>query len=75
MFLFCLNEGDPAPLTPGVVLVDARGNAHTVASVSLQHDVFTLHIPAGDAAYFERLFRDVRIDATLFTLKEAHSCP
>lgn len=34
-----------------------------------------LHLPQGEVAYFERLFRDVRVDATLFTLVEDAPCP
>ena len=37
--------------------------------------IVRLHLPQGEAAYFERLFRDVRVDATLFTLVEDAPCP
>ena len=60
--LFCA-EGQPQG---GMKLRDARGNVHTVFSVTKEDDLYTLHIADGDAAYFERLFRDVRIDATHF---------
>jgi len=43
--------------------------------VSVQDGLCTLHLPQGEAAYFERLFRDVRVDATLFTLVEDAPCP
>ena len=36
---------------------------------------YTGTLPQGEATYFERLFRDVRVDATLFTLVEDESCP
>lgn len=64
-----------ASLQPASTLLDARGAAHTLHAVSEQDGVFMLHIPAGEMTYFERLFRDVRIDATLFTVKEAPACP
>ncbi|MBQ7867084.1 MAG: hypothetical protein IJ354_02940 [Clostridia bacterium] len=60
--LFCA-EGQPQS---GLKLRDARGNVHIVSSVTKEDDLYTLHIADGDAAYFERLFRDVRIDATRF---------
>ena len=45
---------------------DARGNTHTVSRVEAQEEWLTLLIENGDASYFERLFRDIRIDATSF---------
>ena len=59
----------------GVRLLDARGHEHAVSAVSVQDGLCTLHLPQGEAAYFERLFRDVRVDATLFTLVEDAPCP
>lgn len=58
-------EGERRPYA-GMKLRDARGNVHEVASVSQYEQVTTLYLPQGDAAYFGRLFRDIRIDATLF---------
>ena len=58
-------EGEVRPHA-GMRLRDARGNVHEVADVSSHESVMTLYLPAGDASYFGRLFRDVRIDATLF---------
>jgi len=58
-------EGEARP-HDGMRIRDARGNVHEVASVSMQDQVMTLHLPKGDADYFGRLFRDVRVDATLF---------
>ena len=58
-------EGETSPYA-GMKLRDARGNVHKVASVSEHETVVTLYLPDGDADYFGRLFRDVRIDATLF---------
>lgn len=63
--LWVENSGDVRPYA-GMRLRDARGNVHEVASVSVQEDVTVLHIPNGDADYFGRLMRDVRVDATLF---------
>ena len=45
---------------------DARGNVHTVAQVTCQDGLYTLYLPDGDPAYFGRLLRDVRVDATCF---------
>ena len=50
----------------GMRIRDARGNVHTVESVSEADGLFTLYLPDGNADYFGRLFRDVRVDATLF---------
>ena len=36
-----------------------------------QDGLYLLHLPDGDAAYWERLFRKVTVDATLVTLEEA----
>lgn len=44
-------------------------------AVTMQDGLCMLHLPQGEAAYFERLFRDVRVDATLFTLVEDAPCP
>ena len=59
---------DHMELLPGALLRDARGNVHTVSRAEPQDDWLTLFIENGDPAYFQRLFRDVRIDATAFTL-------
>ena len=63
--LWLESEGEARPHN-GMRLRDARGNEHEVASVSAQDQVTTLYLPKVDANYFGRLFRDVRIDATLF---------
>ena len=57
--------GETVPY-PGMKLRDARGNVHMVAAVTSEQGVFTLLIPEGDAAYFSRLFRDIRIQADVF---------
>ena len=60
--LLCV-EGQPRE---GMRLKDARGNVHQAGSVTEQDGLYTVHLPEGDADYFGRLFRDVRVDATLF---------
>lgn len=57
----------------GMCLRDARGQMHTVGRVSAQDGLYILYLPRGDGDYLERLFRDVRVDATLF--EEADQCP
>ncbi len=49
----------------GALLEDARGNRHGIAGCQEQEGVYLLHLPDGDADYFERLFRNVLVDATL----------
>ncbi len=64
-----LEEGqDPPP--EGSVLVDARGNRHTLCDRQEQDGLLLLLLEGGDAAYFQRLFRDVLVDATAFELAE-----
>ena len=45
---------------------DARGSVHAGSSVSEQDGLVTMHLPEGAESYFGRLFRDIRVDATLF---------
>ncbi len=63
--LWMESEEDVRPYA-GMKLRDARDNVHTVVSVSEQEELTTLYLPQGNAEYFGRLFRDVRVDATLF---------
>jgi len=56
-------EGEPRD---GMKLRDALGKVHTVVSVSSEGALSTLHIPEGSVSYFERLFRNIFVDATLF---------
>lgn len=72
--LLCAEE-EADGLQSGMRIVDARGHEHKVSAVSIQEGICTLHLPMGEAAYFERLFRDVRVDATLFTIVEETPCP
>lgn len=50
----------------GMKLRDARGRVHEVTAVTREQHVYTLLLPGGDAAYFERLFRNVLVDARVF---------
>ena len=63
-------EEDAAGLKEGVLLQDARGGLHRVEQVEKQDDLLMLHIPEGTAEYFERLFRNITVDACLFFVKE-----
>ena len=63
--LWMETDGETIPYA-GMKLRDARGTVHTVASVSSEQGVYTLLISSGDAAYFGRLFRDIRIQADVF---------
>ena len=71
-----LEEGI-APPPEGCRLRDARGKVHTVVRVQEQDGIWVLLVEGGDLAYFERLFRDVKVDATLFTFspEEVPPCP
>ena len=69
--LWIETEGELRPYA-GMMLRDVRGNVHEVESVSMHEQVMTLYLPKGDASYFGRLFRDIRIDATLF--EEVETC-
>lgn len=68
--LLCMDEETASLLKAGMTLVDARGERHVLGSVKEHEGVWTLLLPQGDAAYFGRLFRDVRIDATRFQVEE-----
>lgn len=57
--------GETVPFS-GIKLRDARGNVHAVSAVSCDQGVYTLLVPEGDAEYFGRLFRDIRIQADVF---------
>lgn len=61
-------EGLLAMAQQGATLLDALGNSHNVAKVEEQDGLYLLHLPEVDAAYWERLFRKVTVDATLVTL-------
>ena len=58
-------EGETVP-HEGMKLRDARGNMHEVSAVTREQQVYTLYIPGGEAAYFERLFRNIFVDARAF---------
>ena len=60
-------EALPAAAT-GATLTDALGNTHRVDAIEEQEGLYLLMLPEADAAYWERLFRKVTVDATLATL-------
>jgi arginine/lysine/ornithine decarboxylase len=66
VLLFASQE-DSEKLTQGCAIRDIRGNLHTVDSISIQEGLGSLFLHSGNAAYFQRLFRDIFVDATLFT--------
>ena len=68
LMLFAMAEDLQAVPGDGCRIRDSRGNVHTVEKVGTQEALITLYIVGGSLNYFERLFRDIRIDATLFTL-------
>ncbi len=61
-------EGLPRLAAAGACLTDALGRTHRVESVEEQEGLYLLVLPDGDAAYWERLFRKVTVDATLVAL-------
>ena len=63
-----VNEGDGGAFADGCRIRDIRGKVHTVEAVSREEDLTILYLRDGDADYFGRLFRNVLVDATLFTL-------
>ncbi|MBE5802198.1 MAG: hypothetical protein E7319_07905 [Clostridiales bacterium] len=65
VMLLSMDEERADCLRDGVILTDALGRQHQVAQVTRQDGLFLLYLPEGDAAYFERLFRNVLVDATL----------
>ncbi|MDD3335435.1 MAG: hypothetical protein PHI98_07950 [Eubacteriales bacterium] len=62
--LLSMDSENASLLKPGVTLTDALGKNHLLESVALQDGVYTLHLPKAEPAYFERLFRNVLVDAT-----------
>lgn len=63
-------EADDVPLCDGCVIRDVRGNVHAIDSISEQEGLTCLFIRGEqEANYFQRLFRNVCVDATLFTLE------
>ena len=65
-----VNEGDAEAFNDGCLIRDIRGNTHVVVQVTEQEGLTCLYLRDADTAYFERLFRNVLLDATLFTLIE-----
>jgi hypothetical protein len=65
-----VNEVCGCQFTNGCRIRDIFGKEHEVEHVTNQEGLICLYIRNGDAAYFERLFRNILVDATLFTLVE-----
>lgn len=62
--LLCMDEQNAAHLRPGMALEDALGNRHIVSAAAYQQEgLYTIHIAGGKPEYFERLFRNVKVDA------------
>lgn len=70
LMLFAMTEDLQTVPTDGCRLRDSRGNVHTAETVGRQETLTTFFIRDGSVNYFERLFRDIRIDVTLFTVLE-----
>ena len=68
LMLFAMTEDLQTVPKSGCRLRDSRGNVYTVETVGAQETLTTFFIRDGSVNYFERLFRDIRIDATLFIL-------
>lgn len=67
LMLFAAAE-DCAALYDGCTIRDSQGSLHVVDQIERDEALVTLYVSGGSANYFERLFRNVRIDATLFAL-------
>ncbi len=65
-----VNEECGCQFANGCRIRDIFGREHEVERVTRQEDLTCLFIRNGDAVYFERLFRNVLVDATLFSLVE-----
>ncbi len=61
-------EGLVEAAEDGAELIDAQGRSHQVERVEEQEGLYLLYLPDGEAAYWERLFRKVTVDATIVTL-------
>jgi hypothetical protein len=68
-----VSEGDGCVFTDGCRIRDIRGAVHVVERVTMQEDLTCLFLRDADAEYFERMFRDVFVDATRFTLLEGET--
>lgn len=73
--LLSMDEDSAPLLTPGLTLIDVLNNVHVLKKISMEDGVYLLHFPEGDAAYFERLFRNVLVDATLMTFEPGEGAP
>lgn len=67
LMLFAAVE-DCAALFDGCMIRDSQGGLHVVDRIERDEALVSLYVSGGSANYFERLFRNVLIDATLFAL-------
>jgi hypothetical protein len=65
-----VNESSNISFIDGCRIRDIRGRVHIVEFVTEQEGLICLFVRGGDEEYFGRLFRDVLVDASLFTLLE-----
>lgn len=74
--LLCMEEESARLLHCGMHLRDALGEMHLLGDVTCQQEgLYTLYIPDGDPAYFQRLFRKVTVDATCFRFDPKEDAP
>ena len=74
LMLFAAEE-DCRMLSGGCRIRDSRGNVHIVDSVSCHEGLSSVFIRGDHANYFQRLFRDVFVDGTLFAVDDTESKP
>ncbi|MBN1776729.1 MAG: hypothetical protein JW811_01280 [Clostridiales bacterium] len=65
LMLFAAAE-DCQAMHGGCRIRDVRGNVHVVDKIDCHESFASLYIAGGNADYFNRLFRDILVDATLF---------
>ena len=63
-----VNEGNDDAFADGCRIRDIKGAVHLVDRVVHEEELTLLFLRGGDAEYFGRLFRNIFVDATLFTL-------
>jgi len=63
-----INEAENDAFADGCRIRDIRGATHVVEYITRQDGLICLFLRDADADYFGRLLRDVKVDATLFTL-------
>lgn len=73
-----VSDGDPGALADGGTIRDVHGRAYRVAHARQQDGLYMLYLPDADPDALERLFRDVRVDATAFEIEPGEGeapCP